>query len=339
MPKSIVLAVLTALFLLLGSSPAAAQSSSDDGSVLVRVNGDVTIPDDETHGLVLVVDGDLDIAGTATTVVVISGRANLAGATVETLVVVDGVAELGAATRITGDVRLVESAIVRDPSATVEGSIETGTGDFTRGFWLIGFLFMIGWAVMMLLASLLLAAVAPDFARRSGRTITADLGPAILAGLVVWIAVPVLGVFLFATLIGLPTALMIWFALLPALGLIGFLVAGVRVGEYLTGGTEGVGHPFLAAFVGVLILLVVGAIPVVGPLVVTVAGFLGSGALALRAFRSATGRPMAGARPSAPEPVPTTAGDRPAANFPAEDLRAEELPAERLPAEEPEEES
>ena len=324
MHKSIMLAVFTALFLLLGSSPAAAQSVTDDESVLVRVNGDVTVPGDETHGLVLVIDGDLDIAGTATTVVVVSGRANLTGATVETLVVVDGVADLGAATRVTGDIHLVESDLVRDPGATVEGSIESGTGEFTRGFWIIGFLFMIGWAVMILLASLLLAAVAPDFARRSGRTITAGLGPTVLAGLALWIAVPLLGIVLFATLIGLPAALMIWFALLPALGLVGFLVAGVRVGEYITGGTEGVGHPYLAAFVGVLILLVVGAIPVVGPLVVMVAGFLGSGALALRAFRSATGRPTAGAQPPAP-PLPTTAGDRPAPDVSPEELSLEEL--------------
>jgi hypothetical protein len=318
MRKLPVLAVFAALFLLVLASPAAAQGATDDESVLVRVNGDVTIPAGEAHGVVVVVEGDLDFEGTATTVVVISGRADLVGATVETLVVVDGAANLGAGTRVTGDVHLVESDIVRDPSATVAGSIESGTGDFARGFWIIGFVFMLGWAVMVVLAALALAAVAPNFARRAGRTITDDLGPTVIAGLILWIVVPILSVILFATLIGVPAALTIWFALLPALGLIGFLVAGVRVGEYVTGERNGVGHPYLAAFVGAVILLVVGAIPFIGPIVVTVAAFLGSGALALQAFRSVRSQPQAEAPPLPAPPTPVPAGDQSAPDVPSD---------------------
>lgn len=307
MRKIRVLVVLTAVLLLtLLAGPAAAQSANDDEGVLVRVNGDATVPAGEELGVVVVVEGDLEIEGTATTVVVVNGRADLVGATVETLVVVDGTADLGAGTRVTGDVHLVESNIIRDPSATVDGSIESGTGDFTRGFWIVGFIFMLGWAIMIILAALLLAAVAPDFARRSGRTITEDLGPAILAGLVLWIVVPLLGILLFASLIGMAAALTIWFALLPALGLIGLLVAGVRLGEYVTSGKDGVGHPYLAAFVGALILLVVGAIPLLGPIVIAVAGFLGSGALALQAFRAVRSEPPVPAPPLPVPPAPTT---------------------------------
>lgn len=300
MRKSLVLAVLTALFIGLLASPAAAQATDDEG-VLVRVSGDVEITADESIGVVVVVEGDLDFEGTANTVVVVSGQADLVGATVETLVVVDGSANLGAGTRITGDVHLVESDLNRESTATVEGSIERGTGDFTEGFWILGVIFMVGWAIMTVLAALLLAAVAPAFARKAGRTITTDLGPTILAGLILWIVVPIVGVILFATAFGIPTALTIWFALLPALGLIGLLVAGVRLGEYITGGTEGVGHPYLAAFVGTVILVVIGAIPVVGPIVVTVAAFLGSGALAVMAFRATRTEPEP-APPVAPEP-------------------------------------
>lgn len=310
MRKRLVLAVLTAslllLSLLLVAGPAGAQtSSSEDDSVLVRVNGDVTVPAGESHGVIVVVEGDLEFEGTATTIVMVSGTADLVGATVETLVVVDGTANLGAGTLVTGDVHLVDSDIVRDPTATVEGSIESGTGaGFSRGFWIIGLLLMIGWAVLTLLAALALAAIAPQFARRAGRTITGDLGPTILAGLILWIVAPILGVILFSTIVGVPTALAIWFALLPAVGLIGFLVAGVRLGEYITRGTEGIGHPYLAALIGVLALVIVGAIPFLGPIVVAVAGFVGSGAVALHAFRAVRSQPQA---PEAPQvPVPPT---------------------------------
>lgn len=300
MRKTLVLAVLTALLLALMAGPAAAQSTDDEG-VLVRVNGDVTVPAEETLGVVVVVEGNLDVEGTVTTVVVVSGTADLIGATVETLVVVDGTANLGAGTRVTGDVHLVESELTRDPSATIEGSIERGTGDFGRGFWILGVMFMLGWAVMTVLAALTIAAVAPAFARRTGRTITADLGRTILAGLFLWIVVPTSGIILVSTLIGIPTALTIWFAVLPAVGLVGFVVAGVRLGEYLTGGQEGIGHPYLAALTGSVILIAAGAIPFLGPVVVAVATFLGSGAMALQAVQAVRSEPEA---PSPPVPAP-----------------------------------
>lgn len=306
--------VVVAVLVLVLATPVAAQGSSDDESVLVRVNGDVTVPAGESHGVVVVIDGNLVVEGSATTVVVVSGRADLEAATVETLVVVDGVAELGPGTRVTGDVHLIESDIVRDPDAIVDGSIESGTGDFSRGFWIVGVMFMIGWAIMTVIAALALAAVAPGFARGAGRTITSGLGRTILAGLVLWVVVPVIGVLLFATLLGIPAALVIWFAVLPAVGFIGLLVAGVRLGEYVTGGTEGIGHPYSAAFVGAVILLVVGAIPVVGPIVVAVAGFLGSGAIALHAFRAARSQPQT---PDPPPPVPSQPTTDPAATGPS----------------------
>jgi hypothetical protein len=293
-------AVLTAFFLSLMAGPAAAQGADEEG-VLVRVNGEAAVPADENLGVVVVVDGDLVMEGTATTVVVVNGRAELRGATVETLVVVNGTASLGAGSRVTGDVRLVESNMTRDPSVAIEGSIVSGTGDFTRGFWLLGVLFMIGWAVLTILAALALAAVAPTFARRAARTITADLGRTIFAGLFVWVVVPILGVVLFSTLIGIPTALTIWFAILPTMGLIGFVVAGIRLGEYLTGGHEGIGHPYLAALTGSAILLAVGAVPVLGPAVTLLATFLGSGAVALQALRAARSEPQV---PRSSEPVP-----------------------------------
>jgi len=303
MRKLIPLAALAALLLALLAGPASAQSSGGDESFLLRIGGDATVLAGESHGTVVIVDGDLDVEGTATTVVVVSGRAELENATVETLVVVDGVARLGAGVRVTGDVHLVNSDLIRDPSATVDGTVETGTGDFAEGFWVVGILFMIGWAVMTIVAALALAAVAPGFARRAGRSATNELGLTVVAGLILWIVVPVVGIVLFATVIGIPTALAIWFAVLPVVGFIGFLVAGVRLGEYVTGGTEGVGHPYLAALVGTVFLLVVGAIPFIGPIVVSIAAFLGSGAIGLQAFKAVRSQPPAPA--PAPTPTPT----------------------------------
>ena len=292
------------------AGPAAAQSAGSDEGALVRVNGNIVVPAGEVHGLVVVIDGDLQFDGTATTVVVINGDAELTGATVTDIVVVSGTANLGAGTVISGDVHLVDTTLTQDPTATVEGTINDGAGDeFTSGFWVLGLLFMIGWALLTLLAGLLLAGVAPDLARRAGRTITSDLGPTIVAGLILWIVVPVIGGLLFATVVGIPTALTIWLLALPLLGFVGFLVAGIRIGEYITARGVGIGHPYLASFVGLLTLIIVGAIPAIGPLIVTVAGFIGSGALALHAYRAVRNQPKplpAPPTPTEPEPLDST---------------------------------
>ncbi len=309
MRKPVLFLALTMLCAGLLAGPAAAQSDTGDEGVLLRINGDVTVAEGVVHGLVVVIDGNLDFDGTADTIVVINGDAVLTGATVDELVVVSGTADLGPGTVITGDVNLVDTTLTRDPTATVEGTIDRSAGDgLALGFWLLGLLFMIGWAILVLLSGLVLAGVAPDLARRAGRTITTDLGPTILGGLVLWIVAPILGALLFASIIGVPIAITIWFVVLPVLGLVGFLVAGVRTGEYITARGGGTGHPYLASFVGLLVLIVVGAVPVIGPLVVAIAGFLGSGALAVHGYRAIRGEP----RPPAPAPAVVTEAEVPA---------------------------
>ena len=72
---------------------------------------------------------------------------------------------------------------------------------------------------------------------------------------------------------------------MPALGFLGYLVTGIRLGDYIIGamrGSDEAWHPYLAAAVGLGALVVAGWIPVLGAVVSPVAAFLGGGALALR---------------------------------------------------------
>lgn len=292
--RPIVVAAAVVCLLLAAAVAAAGQTTAETvgrgDSVLVHVAGDVAIPAGQTYGAVIVVSGDLRLDADADTVVVVDGTAELRGASVETLVVISGGAVLGADTVVRGDVFLADADVQQEAGATIEGTIRRDAGAaIGRGFWVLGLLLTLGWALMTLVGALVLAAVAPRFARRAGQTLTADLGPSILAGLVLWIVLPVIGALLFAAVIGIPTALAIWFVILPGLTSVGFLVSGIWLGERLVGGERPVGQPYLAAFVGTLILVVAGIVPFIGPLVVTVAGFLGSGALALMAARAATG--------------------------------------------------
>ena len=90
---------LSALFLVLLAlvlgTPAAAQDGDEhfDGRVLVSVNGDMTLPAGDEAEVLVVVDGDALIEGTARVVTVVNGTATLAGGTVGTLAIVNGDAQ------------------------------------------------------------------------------------------------------------------------------------------------------------------------------------------------------------------------------------------------------
>ncbi|MCP4224706.1 MAG: hypothetical protein GY773_15310, partial [Actinomycetia bacterium] len=114
MRRSFLPLVLVALLLGLFATPAAAQTADDDEGVLVRINGDVSIPAGDAQGVVVVVDGNLDLEGTATTVVVVNGTANLTGATLTTLVVISGEAILRPETTVTGEVRPIDNPLTQD---------------------------------------------------------------------------------------------------------------------------------------------------------------------------------------------------------------------------------
>lgn len=62
-----------------------------------------------------------------------------------------------------------------------------------------------------------------------------------------------------------------------------------------------------ASFVGLLTLIVAGAVPFIGPVVVAVAGILGSGALALLAVRAAI-RPRVTTERTEPPRQPSDVG-------------------------------
>ena len=285
MRRFIVIGLVT-LFVL---APTVAHAQEEDPSegILIRVNGNATIGAEEVVGTVVVVNGDFVLEGTATTVVVVRGTANLTGATVETLVVVDGTANLGPDTVVSGDVFLSSSDLVRDPSAVVEGSVRDGwQWHISRGLWILGALLAVGFAVLTLLGGLVIAAVAPNAARKASNAITADTGQTILAALIFWIVVPIIGGLAFVTLIGIPTALAIWFALLPVVAFIGLVVTGIWIGELLVARDGGTGHPYLAVTLGLLILIIIGLVPFIGGVVVWLASVVGGGAVALTAWRA-----------------------------------------------------
>lgn len=283
MKRWLTVAALAALLL----APSAAFAQADDAdSVLVRVNGDVVT--DEDLNVLVVVEGDARFGGSAEVMVMVNGTATLTGASVETLVVVNGTANLESGTTVRGDVLLFDSDLNRAQGVTVGGDINRGFDpNVGRAFAFLGFVLWIGASIALILAGIAFAGVAPGGARRAGATLFGEFGATVLGAVVVWIGLPILAVLAFITVVGIPTSLAVFLGVLPLLGLLGYLVSGIRLGEMVLGRTRDQrGHPYLAALLGVAILQVVGWIPVLGSLVGFVAAVLGAGALAVIGWRA-----------------------------------------------------
>jgi hypothetical protein len=79
---------------------------------------------------------------------------------------------------------------------------------------------------------------------------------------------------------------------LPALAILGYITAGTMLGTLITSGLGRApgNHPYLAAFLGVLLLQIVVVIPFVGWMVATLSGLWGAGAIGLVAYNAARGR-------------------------------------------------
>lgn len=279
----------------------AAQAWPGKGGVAVRVNGNHRVGPEEREEVVLVIRGDARVEGTAEVLVVIEGNAVLANANVREVTVVRGQAEILEGTRVAGNIYLLDANVQVAPGAQVLGNIERRSGvGMARGLWLFAAVFALGLSLALILSGLVAAAVAPQPLRAAGRALTDDLGNLLLAVAVVWIVLPLAAVAVLATVVGIPAGLGFFIFVMPTIGFLGFLVVGTRVGDFvleqLRGATEP-DHPYLAALIGISLLLVVSLVPMVGGFLNLLAGVVGGGAVALTGWR-------AGRRPTrTPEPV------------------------------------
>lgn len=150
----------------------------------------------------------------------------------------------------------------------------------------IAVLFALGLAVVGIVLYLLL----PAFTVEAAGTIGREPWKSLFLGLGVTAAPPLAVVLLFATVIGVPLGLVVTALYVVAL-VLGFLTAAfwlaevgarlVRRGAVLTKGWR-----ILALVVAVALLLIVGAIPWLGGLVLVAAVLLGLGAWSLRTYRA-----------------------------------------------------
>lgn len=303
-PLAVLVGLVIGLFVL-APLAAAAENLPDTGRILISTGGDLTLPAGEQADLVLVTDGTAHIAGTANTVVVIDGAADVTGATVESIVVIRARLAVDASTVVRGDIMTLDATTAVDPAASVGGQIRDLAPDIAGIGLVLGpalLLLYIGFALAAIAAALLLAGLAARQVRAAEGLIRREplltLGVGLL-GLFVPIALLVV---LTATVIGAPLAFGIAFGLWPLAAFIGYLVAGIAIGDWMTGRlSPGVTRerPYLAAVVGLLVLEVAGIVPLVS----AIATLFGYGAVLLLAWRTMRSQPTASST-AVPRPAP-----------------------------------
>jgi cytoskeletal protein CcmA (bactofilin family) len=303
------LLLATSLLLALVPVAAFAADGSGDGDLLLRINGPITIGPDQTYDNVVVISDNATIEGTLTgSLFVIGGDAIITGRVDTDVTVVSGTLTLASTAQVS-NVSVIRGTLQRDAGATV-------TGDITRSniaidWWALGIVSAFIWAgvtLAVLLAGAIFAGIAGRSLKTAGDMISRETGPAILAALLIWIALPVAMVMAFFTLVGIPIGLGYFLFVLPVLWFLGYLVTGTLIGRVIVHRTVESERPYLASVIGLLILQVAGLVPWLGGVLGFLAGVIGSGALVLLAWRAWRG-PHA-AQPASP--VITTGTPAPA---------------------------
>ena len=185
-------AILLALF---APAALAAEPAPANGSVIVSVNGSLDVPADQHVDAIVVIDGTARISGVVDTVVVAGGTATLTDATVGTLVVVDGSANLGAGTTVSGDVRTLRGTVTQESGAMVRGSVTALDADLAALAVLMIPIFIvlfIGLGIAGIVAALFVAAFGARQVRDVEALISGRPGHVLVAGIAGMVVVPLL---------------------------------------------------------------------------------------------------------------------------------------------------
>ena len=318
----LVAALMLPLFVTSAAAAPTSGGTPDGGIVLVGQNW--TLPAGETYnGDVVVISGDVLIEEGATLngdLAVVSGDATIKGTVRGDVAVVSGDLFLGAKSVVMGDVSFVSGQLHRETGSVVQGEIVQGNvripiqnipfntwpqvlqalrwantfappAPGTPEWFLANLFRLVSGVVGAFFSALVLAAIAafltviwPEPMQRVAETTQKAPVPDFLVGLVVAVAVVVIGILLVITLCLSPFGLLLLLGLVAG-WLMGWSALGLIVGRRLWEAfawsrTSDV----LPAAVGTFLISLIAAVPCVGTLFGLIVGMAGLGAVILSYF-------------------------------------------------------
>jgi cytoskeletal protein CcmA (bactofilin family) len=278
------------------ATPAQAKASDDR----VVIEGPVTIGPRDVAGDVVVAHGDVTVAGRLTgDLVVASGKVRVDGSVHGDVVGIADRVVLGPHARVGGDVQYADKKPVVPAGARVGGDVKrVNFGKATGGLGLaVGFGIWLAITISAFLLGALLLWLFPRAAAAVYEVAESRVGAAVGFGLLAFFAIPIVGLILLVTILGLPLGLLLLLALVPLYSL-GYTASAWALGRRILGPGR---NRFLAFLAGLAILRVVAIVPVLGGLIWFAATVFGLGLLALAASRARSPGPAA--PPTAPAPA------------------------------------
>ncbi|HXF82650.1 MAG TPA: polymer-forming cytoskeletal protein [bacterium] len=305
--------LLPVLLMLLAAAPAAAQGPT------MRFSGDIVIPRGTVHeGSALTMNGRIVIDGTLRgDALTMNGDIAVSGTVRGSVRAINGDITLASSAVVDGDVWSANGRIIRAPGAQVRGRVrQEGWGQAPpppirerwEGRWSWRWPGMMrAMATWTFAGFVVLAAVAaalfPLQVRQVADALRRSPGESLLAGVVLWIALPPLALLLTLSVVGIPAVAFLPFAVL-LLGLAGLAGASQLIGDRILGGFQQQHQIVTEAVVGAALLGALVFIPGLGWLAIFAAFTWGIGAVVLVIFRRIRGT-SAPSAPASPPPVPS----------------------------------
>ncbi len=324
---------LTAL-IFLGAQPAMAASQQSGDRFCAGDN--LTVGAGQSVGNILALGCNVDVQQGATvygSIADFGGNLNVAGT------VNGSIATFG------GNVRLTETAVVSGQVASMGGNYSSAPGAVVRGnpnsgvltppipptpptplnpaarMFTFGFDVLGGIVTALAFAALgaLVVIFAPNATRRVSDAVQNKPLNTAGVGCLTLIVLPILGILLVITIIGIPVAFVLGLVAWAA-WIFGGIAIGLLAGEKILGAFKMTNIlPVLAVMLGVVLLMLIGQIPVFGWLVSCIVGLLGLGAVVMTRFGTRSYPPVPGMAlatvaaapnsPAAPETFTPTAVD------------------------------
>ena len=295
----VVAAAMGAVVVGFAGDAAAGTSVRDDPDNVIVISGSVDVPRGESIEHVLVFNGDVRVDGRVHGwVVAFNGDVTVNGRVGGDVTAANGRVKVTASGSVGGDVVSADRPTIADRSS-VAGDVDR----FRRRFAL-GRLAVVGRVVLWVAATVssfllggFLLLVAPRAAEGAARAGRRSVGPAIGLGFAVTFGVPIVGILLSITIVGLPLGIATLLAVAMLYGL-GYVVGGVFLGRLILKEPR---NRLVSFLVGWGILRVVAIVPVVGFFALSAATIYGLGCLTVAAYHARRG-PTPEREPSAPPP-------------------------------------
>ena len=285
------LSALALMLLVLVPVAAAADPREGDEHFLFSTSGDITLGPTEHADILVVVDGTATIEGDVGAVMVINGTANFVGAQTTSIVAISSHVTVDATSEVSGDIRTLSSTVDAASGSVVAGTVRDLGPDLASAWVLAGpalFLVYLAFVLSAIVAGLLMAALASRQVRAAGQLISREPLMTIASGFIGLFALAAIGTAAIITVFGAPFGLGLLVIALPVLFFVGYLVAGIWIGEHIVSRmSSGVPRerPYLAALIGLALVGAISIVPGIGGIV----AFVGFGAVILSMWRVVRG--------------------------------------------------